>query len=341
MNATVHLAGLRLAPALRYRNVAAAVDWLCAAFGFEKHAVIAGTNGDVVYAELAFGNAVVMLGPVCGSALDKLMKQPDEVGGAETQSCYLIVNDADAHYVRAVAAGAEIVLDIKSDDYGGRSYSCRDPEGHLWTFGTYDPWRGRFVATNLVAAKEDAAADFGVRSGAVAGDQARAAPAGTPVEVSAVSVATGAAAEELPPPIPRTARRIARGYVPLAGLFAVAIVSVLAAASLDGLARREAESAALLAARQQLALEQGARGAAERAARAVRGELLREQNFREAAERAAKHLEEQLAQEREAKEVAQSAANSLREALTLQRGAAERAAPAGKAPAKAPAAGAN
>ena len=38
------------------------------------------------------------------------------------------------------AAGAEIVLDIKTQDYGGRDYTARDPEGHVWTFGTYDPW---------------------------------------------------------------------------------------------------------------------------------------------------------------------------------------------------------
>jgi uncharacterized glyoxalase superfamily protein PhnB len=50
------------------------------------------------------------------------------------------VDDADAHYARAAAAGAEIVLDIVDEDYGGRGYSCRDPEGHLWNFGTYDPW---------------------------------------------------------------------------------------------------------------------------------------------------------------------------------------------------------
>ena len=57
-----------------------------------------------------------------------------------TQSPYVIVADADAHYARAKAAGAEIVMDIKDEDYGGRGYSCRDPEGHVWNFGTYDPW---------------------------------------------------------------------------------------------------------------------------------------------------------------------------------------------------------
>ena len=52
----------------------------------------------------------------------------------------LIVADADAHHARAVAAGARVVYPLKDEDYGGRGYSCLDPEGHLWNFGTYDPW---------------------------------------------------------------------------------------------------------------------------------------------------------------------------------------------------------
>jgi uncharacterized glyoxalase superfamily protein PhnB len=49
-------------------------------------------------------------------------------------------NDADAVYVRAKATGAKIVIEIKDEDYGGRGFSCYDLEGHLWSFGTYDPW---------------------------------------------------------------------------------------------------------------------------------------------------------------------------------------------------------
>ena len=51
-----------------------------------------------------------------------------------------IVTDADAIYSQAKAAGAEILLDTKDEDYGGRGFTCRDPEGHLWSVGTYDPW---------------------------------------------------------------------------------------------------------------------------------------------------------------------------------------------------------
>src|SRR5262245_54668997 len=59
----------------------------------------------------------------------------------DTQSPHLVVADADAIYHRAVAAGAEIVIEIKDEDYGGRGFCCRDPEGHLWNVGTYDPWK--------------------------------------------------------------------------------------------------------------------------------------------------------------------------------------------------------
>ena len=69
-----------------------------------------------------------------------LQKTPSDAGGVVTQSAYIIVKDADAHHARAVAAGAEVVYPLKDEDYGGRGYSCHDPEGHLWSFGTYDPW---------------------------------------------------------------------------------------------------------------------------------------------------------------------------------------------------------
>ena len=69
-----------------------------------------------------------------------MIRQPDEIGGVETQSAYVIVDDADAIYASAKAAGAEILLDIRDADYGGRGFTCRDLEGHMWSFGTYDPW---------------------------------------------------------------------------------------------------------------------------------------------------------------------------------------------------------
>jgi len=127
-------------PGLRYRDAKAAIRWLCDVFGFEQQAVHEAADGSVAHAQLSFGNGMVMLGSVVDNEYGRNICQPAEVGGKETQAPYLVVADADAVYSRAKAAGFEIVVDIKDEDYGGRGFSCRDPEGHLWNLGTYDPW---------------------------------------------------------------------------------------------------------------------------------------------------------------------------------------------------------
>ena len=143
--------GRTIIPTLRYRDVAAAVDWLCTAFGFERHLVVPGEDGTVRYAELTFGDGMIMLGPVQDSPFDGLMMQPADAGGVESQICYLFVEDAGEHCARAKAAGAEIVLDIKEEeDGGGRGFSCRDLEGHIWNFGTYNPWMRQHAPAGLV-----------------------------------------------------------------------------------------------------------------------------------------------------------------------------------------------
>ena len=128
-------------PCLRYRDAHAAIAWLEQAFDFKPQAVYA--DGAIVYhAQLVYGGGMVMLGSVDnGGEWGKLVVQPDEIDGRETQSPCVIVDDPDAHYARAVAAGAKVVIDIADQDYGGRGYACRDLEGHLWWFGSYDPWQ--------------------------------------------------------------------------------------------------------------------------------------------------------------------------------------------------------
>ena len=129
-------------PCLRYRDALAAIDWLCRAFGFEKQAVYADKKGVVQHAQLVFGNGMIMLGSVANpGAWGERIAQPDEIGGRETQSPCVIVADCEAHYARAKAAGAVIVDELEHKEYGGAGYSCRDPEGHLWWFGSYDPWK--------------------------------------------------------------------------------------------------------------------------------------------------------------------------------------------------------
>jgi uncharacterized glyoxalase superfamily protein PhnB len=126
-------------PTLRYRDAPAAIEWLCKAFDFERHLVVPGESGTIAHAQLTFGNAMIMLGSIRSDEFGRLIKAPSEVGGT-TQSPYIIVSDVNGHYARAKAAGAIIAIEIKDEDYGGRDYSCIDPEGHLWSFGSYDPW---------------------------------------------------------------------------------------------------------------------------------------------------------------------------------------------------------
>ncbi|MCP5051507.1 MAG: glyoxalase [bacterium] len=127
-------------PTMRYKDAGAAIDWLCKAFGFSEALVVRGDNGIIHHAQLTFGNGMIMLGSAREDDFDKLQKTPGDIGGVGTQSAYIIVEDADVHYRRALDAGAEMVMEIADQDHGGRAFSCRDPEGHLWNFGSYDPW---------------------------------------------------------------------------------------------------------------------------------------------------------------------------------------------------------
>ena len=128
-------------PGLRYRNAMEMIEWLCRAFGFEKQAVYAGPDGVVMHSQLTFGNGMIMVGSVNNrTPLSNLEKQPEEIGGAETQTPYLVVSDIDAIYASAKIAGAKMVIDLQEKDYGGKAFSCSDPEGHVWHVGNFDPW---------------------------------------------------------------------------------------------------------------------------------------------------------------------------------------------------------
>lgn len=130
-------------PCVRYRDAYAAIEWLVRAFGFQKNAVYPGSGNTVAHAQLTLGDGgMLMLGSVDNqSEYGKLIAHPDEIGMRETNGIYLVVADADAVYASAKAAGAEMVLDIRDMEYGGRAFTCRDLEGHLWSIGTYDPWQ--------------------------------------------------------------------------------------------------------------------------------------------------------------------------------------------------------
>lgn len=142
MSSTPKATRSTIVPTLRYRDAPAAIDWLCNVLGFERSLVVPNEDGTIAHAQLRFGNGMIMLGSVMKDETEwgRNIKQPDEVGGCETQSPYLIVADAEQVYRRVREGGGDIVIDIKDEDYGGRGFSCRDLEGRLWNIGTYDPW---------------------------------------------------------------------------------------------------------------------------------------------------------------------------------------------------------
>jgi uncharacterized glyoxalase superfamily protein PhnB len=127
-------------PANRYRNAPAAIDWLCQVFGFERRAVYEGENGTIAHAELTLGGGMIMLGSQKDDEYSSSFKTPEELGGVETRSVYLVVVDADAAYARAVTAGGVVIRPLQDTPYGSREFAVKDLEGHSWSAGTYDPW---------------------------------------------------------------------------------------------------------------------------------------------------------------------------------------------------------
>lgn len=124
-------------PVLQYRDAPAAMAWLERAFGCRILSDHRDEAGAVVHAELMLGNGIIMTGS-CKDDGPFMLKTPRETGFS-TQSIYVVVQQVDALFERAKAAGAEIVWGIRDTDYGSRDFSVRDPEGHLWSFGTYAP----------------------------------------------------------------------------------------------------------------------------------------------------------------------------------------------------------
>ncbi len=130
-------------PTLRYRNARAAIDWLKSVFGFEEHLVVPGEGDRIAHAQLILGNGMIMLGSSFDDEFGRLQQPPSSLTGPVFQSPYIIVAEIEKHYEHALAAGANIAMPLKAEDYGGKNYSCWDPEGHLWNFGSYDPWTDR------------------------------------------------------------------------------------------------------------------------------------------------------------------------------------------------------
>lgn len=130
-------------PCLRYADAPRAIEFLCTAFGFARHMVAVDPEkaGVIHHAQLLWRDRMVMVSSAIDTPHSQAagLKTPAQAGGA-TLGLYLVVDDVDGHAERARAAGAVLLTEPEDKPYGGRDYSARDPEGHVWSFGSYDPW---------------------------------------------------------------------------------------------------------------------------------------------------------------------------------------------------------
>lgn len=134
--------GNRLISSICYMDAPAAIKWLEQAFGFRPHLVVPGENGEIMHSQLIAedGCSMIMLFSARTEDFYAQMRPPQVLNGGSNQSLYLVVEDVDAYYQRAMDAGATSLLPPTDQDYGGSCCTVADPEGHVWSFGSYDPW---------------------------------------------------------------------------------------------------------------------------------------------------------------------------------------------------------
>ena len=130
----------RMSSAVVYQDAAAAIQWLCDAFGFEVRLKVEGDRGQIEHSELTYGEGLIMVAqetPDSPRLWKSGMRSPKSLSGSTTQSIMFFVDDADAHCAQARKRGAQIIEEPATHDYGAdywsdRSYGALDPEGHLW-----------------------------------------------------------------------------------------------------------------------------------------------------------------------------------------------------------------
>jgi uncharacterized glyoxalase superfamily protein PhnB len=118
-------------PSIVYKDNRAALKWLQNAFGFEVSEVLTDSNDNIVHAEMAHDDGVVMI----SNEFASWTKSPSSIGGNNTQRVHVrLTSGIDEHCERARQAGAKIVGGPADQFYGDRTYGAVDLEGHYWTF---------------------------------------------------------------------------------------------------------------------------------------------------------------------------------------------------------------
>ena len=131
-----------LIPATRYKDPDAAFEFLRDVLGLEEHAVYRSDDGKIVHAEMKIGTGVMMFGPPNDGPFEKHMADPQDLDGRETTTIYAVIDDVAARFAKVQAGGAKVLMPLEEQFYGGSSFTVADPEGHIWTFGDFDPRTG-------------------------------------------------------------------------------------------------------------------------------------------------------------------------------------------------------
>ena len=135
MTTTNEIEAPRIYPTLRCKDAEAMIRWLIDVVGFSERVVYRG-DGVVQHAELDYGSSLLMLGQ---NRDDDYSKMVGGLGGRRTDAIYVAVREPDALCAKVKASGAKIEMEPHDTHYGSRDFACRDPEGNLWSFGSYWP----------------------------------------------------------------------------------------------------------------------------------------------------------------------------------------------------------
>jgi uncharacterized glyoxalase superfamily protein PhnB len=137
-------------PGMRYRDALKMIELVPARLRLREASPLHASETIVAHAQFSFGNGMIRLGSVDNtSAVSQRVVQPDEINDRETKNTNLIVSDSAPIYATAKAVGAEMVSELAEMPYGGKFFTCRDPEGHLWSIGEYDRPCGQSMRNRL------------------------------------------------------------------------------------------------------------------------------------------------------------------------------------------------
>ena len=128
--------GSTVIPSMHYRDAHAAINWLCDILEFERQLVVPGEARTISHAQMTLGTGMIMLGSAHEDDTGNISAATGKIGG----DTYIVMTDIAAFYDRVRARGAEIVMELTEQHYGGSLFSVRDPEGWVWHVGSYNPW---------------------------------------------------------------------------------------------------------------------------------------------------------------------------------------------------------